>query len=538
MDRAALTRRAAELAAILAERHAEGLALYRPLPYLQEFHECRKKWRILDGSNRASKTLTGCVEDCRAWLGCDPFNKYPKENGKSLVVALHQDQIAMIWAKCARPGEFKTIIDDKTGILRSVRPNPDNPSELDPYDLAFREKWRDAPPLIPPRMIQSISWEVSKLVPHVVEFATGWRVLFRSTGGAASPPQGDDYNHVHMDENQGNPEWYKEVSRGIVQVARSGHKPLAIWTATSQTVDPNLLDLREKAEAGSPDVAAFLALIEKNPYVSSDERRAFYESLSEEDRLSRYYGQHPIVGARIYGRYDPMGKHGCEPFEIPDDWCIYVILDPGTRHCGTLFAAVDPEEKHIWIYDGFDLRGSGDAREWADVVRKRLNGRVPFALICDQQMGRQGGIGSGKTVAEQYWAAAQEYGVIPQAISNARGMGGFFEGPNNIAAREQALLASLHVRTEGPWAGTCRLQVMKGCCPQLDRQLSRACYDPRRPGKRAKLPEDVLVCLEYLAAFDPKYHPPRPVKKPGEFDIDAFLARRRRHTNPTVPRIG
>lgn len=537
-DRATLVRRAAELAAVLAERKAEGLSLYRPIPYLEDFHECRKKWRILDGSNRASKTLTGCVEDCRAWLGCDPYGKYPKTNGKSLVVGLHQDQIAMIWAKCSRPGEFKVIKDEHTGVLRAVRPDPSNPSVLDPYDLAYCEKWQDAPPLIPPRMLTSISWEASKVIPHLAEFSTGWRVLFRSTGGSANPPQGDNYDHVHMDENQGNPEWYKEVSRGIVSVSQAGYKPLAIWTATSQTVDPNLLDLREKAEAGSPDVAAFLALIEKNPFVSEDERRAFYDSLSEEDRLSRYYGQHPILGARIYGRYEPMGHHGVEPFDIPDDWCIYAVLDPGARHCGTILAAVDPEEKHVYVYDGFDLRGSGDAREWAAILEKRLNGRVPYAMVCDQQMGHQTGIGAGKTVAEQYWAALADYGIRTQAVSNVKGMGGFFPGPNNIQAREQALLAWLHVRAEGPWEGTVRLQVVRGCCPQLDRQLSRACYDPRRPGKRARLPEDVLVCLEYLAAFDPKYHAPPPAASAQGFDIDAFLAKRRRHVNPVVPLIG
>jgi len=517
------SRRVAELAARIAELKAEGLALFRPLPAMAGFHECRTKWRIIDGSNRSSKTLSGCVEDARAWCGCDPFDKYPRASGKSLVVTLDRDNIGMLWRKLRDPGEFKCIRDEKTGVLRAVRPDPNDPSRLDPYDLAYCEKWVDSPPLIPDRMLPrgSITWEISGVVPRTVKFATGWRVLFRSSGGAAKPPQGDNYDHGHIDEQIGGQDFFNELSRGLVQIAYSPrHIPRAYWTATSQVVDPNLLDLRDRADQGAKDVTAFKALIAENPFIPEEEKRAFWDSLSEEEREVRYLGHYAIHGRRVYGEYHPNGIHGCEPFAIPNDWCVYVVLDPGTQHCATLLAAVDPEEKHVWVYDGFDI-AQRDATLWAETLAQHLQGRRPYALICDQQMGRQHTVGDSITVAQKYFEPLEMHGVVPETLGP---LAGFFPGSNDVAAREQSLLGWLKVRGYGFGAGTPRLQVVKGCSPKLDKQMSRAAYDDKNPNQRSKrIAQDLVVCLEYLAAFDPGYHAPKPLEARKPFDLVAYV---------------
>jgi len=128
----------------------------------------------------------------------------------------------------------------------------------------------------------------------------------------------------------------------------------------------------------------------------------------------------------------------------------------------------------------------------------------------DQQMGRQRSVGmeQGTNVAKEYYAGLEEAGCLPQTQGP---MGGFFPGSNDIDGREEALRGWLAIRGTGPHAGTPRLQVARGCVPELDRQMKRAHMVIDRPDKRdTKYPEDVLVTLEYAAAFDPTYHEPEP----------------------------
>lgn len=506
-DLAEKTQRRAILRRLLS-RQMEGLKLYRPLPHLAGFHEANCGWRVIDGSNRSSKTLSGCVELIRAWLGVDPFDKYVKRNLNSLVVSLDLDHIGLLWRKCEQPGAFKIIADEQTGLPRSVRPDPKNPRQLDPYDEAYREKWRDAPPLIPPRMIHGEpAWEDRrKRVPRYVRFASGALCLFRSSDGR--PPQGDHYHVVLFDEHIANPDFIAEAKRGLVGLDEPPlHRPKGIWTATAQSMNPELLELRERADAGSPDVRAWPALIVDNPYVPQEEKQIFHDSLSEDERRVRYYGEYASAARRCYPTYDPQGIHGFEPREIPPDWCRYLWIDPGQIHRATLFAAVDPEEKHVWVYDGFDLENV-DLRRWAGEVRERLRGMPLEAAVIDQRAGRQKAFGAQLTVAEQYWAALLEAGIEPRQLGP---LGGFFPGSDDIAARQAALRNWMALRATGPFMRTPVLKVARGQIAGLDRQVRHAQMEIRNPDKRAKLRdqcEDLVECLEYGAASGPRYFAP------------------------------
>ncbi len=494
----------------LAERHMEGLALYLPLPLAEQFHQSKTKWRICDGSNRSSKTMSGAIEATRAWCGVDPFDKYPKENGNSLVVGLDLDHIAMMWRKCYEPGAFKIIRDEQTKQWRAVRPNPANLRELDPYDLAYSERWRDAPPIVSHRLIQSIAWEDrSKGIPRYVTFHRNWKSLFRSSDG--KPPQGDAYNFVWLDEEMANVDFYYEAVRGLTGLSpKLKHTPRGIWTATAQASNHELLELREKSDKGEGSVSAFTFLIEDNPYVPLDERMAFIDALPEEERQVRIEGRYAMLGRRVYPMFEPMGIHTCEPFEIPENWARYVFTDPGVRHCGSLFAAVDPDEKHVWFYDGFDLQHA-DAAGWAIQVKDREHGRHFEAMVFDQQMGRETLIGvlSGPNVAKQYWSALEGVKCKPRLIGPLQG---FMPGSNDIRAREEALIRWMRPRGSGVFQGTSILQLFRGILPLLEKQIKHACYEAKKVDKRMKLQEDLLVCLEYAAAYNPAYRSPRPVE--------------------------
>lgn len=519
----------------LLRRKMEALRLYQPLAHLAPFHEANCAWRVVDGSNRSSKTLTGCVEMVRAWLGCDPFDKYPRRNLNTLVVSLDLDHIGLLWRKCSQPGAFKIIRDEHTQLWRSVRPDPQNPTVLDPYDEAHREKWRDAPPLIPANRIRSIAWENrGKEQPRYATFDTAARCLFRSSDGR--PPQGDHYGVVLFDEHIANPEFIDEAKRGLVGLDEiPQHRPKGIWTATAQSVNPELLELRERADAGSSDVQAFLALIEQNPYISPEERQIFHDGLSEDERRVRYYGEYATAGRRCYPTYQPQGIHGYEPKEIPPSWCVYIWIDPGTQHCATLFAAIDPEEKHVWVYDGFDLQNV-DQPTWARHVAERLGGRPLEAAVFDWHGGRQHSFGAPLTVARQYWDALIQF-LEPRRLGPLEG---FFPGSDDVAARQAALRNWMAIRGPGPFAGSPTLKVARGQIAGLDRQINHAQMELKNPDKRAKLPkhcEDLVECLEYGAASGLGYHEPDYAPHKDEDPVYENFQRQRQR-RPTAQRYG
>jgi hypothetical protein len=508
----------------------EGIRLYRPLPHLEPFHASPAKWRVLDGSNRSSKTMSGAAEAVRAWLGCDPYDKYVPRNGNALVVGMKLEQVAMIWHKCAHPGASKIIRDEETRMWRSVRPDPAQPDRLDPYDEAYREKWKDAPPLIPPRMIAGrIAWEErAKGIPSFVRFKTGWKVHFNSSN--SKPPQGDHYTFCWVDEEMINAAFLDEMKRGLTGLDEiPKHRPRAIWSATAQTTNPELLEMREQADQGSEYVHAFQALIKDNPYVPEDEKRAFHDSLSEDDRRVRYYGEYAMAGRRCYPTFDPQGIHGFDPREIPSHWCRYVGLDPGSQHCGTIFMAVDPNEQHAWIYDGFDLRNA-DATTWGQRIAARPEQFEAF--VIDARAGKQKTMGlEASNVASAYWGALRAADVKPRQMGP---MQGFFPGSEDVAGRQEALRGWMAVRPHGPHAGTPRLKVARGCLPDLEKQIRRAHMDPKQPDKRAKpawdkFHEDMLVCVEYLAAFNPRYfEPAKPEEEQGDDTWQRFQEAQRR----------
>ncbi len=497
-------------AAKLAKLGMESLALYMELEVGTGFHASTARWRLADGSQRSGKTLAAGVEYSRAHCGCDPYNKYPKQNGRSLCIGLTSDHLAQtMLPKLLEQGQFKLIRDEHTKLYRAVRPDPNNPKVLDPYDLAYREKWKDAPPLIPMRMIpggmNGIAWEDrKKREPKLIPFTTGWRSLWRTAGGAANPPQGDTYDYGWVDEHIDNSEFILQMSRGFVD--RSG---VGVWSACPERSCLELEAFRDRFDAGDPRVQAFTFLIDDNPYYTEEDKLSFFDDLrTDEERAVRYYGNYRTRGRRVYAHvFDAMGPQTCEPFSLPDDYTRYAVVDPGHQYCGTLLAAVDPEEKHTYTHDAWVLNAV-DAMMWAEELRDRCEGRRLEAIVMDERMGRQNPVGAkhGKTVAQYFWEALEQVNMTPRRQGP---LNGFMAGTTDIAAREQAVLGWMRVRDEGPFEGTCKLQIFRGQSSELETQIKRAQYD-RKGAKRMKFvgADELVQCQEYLAGFDPKYVEP------------------------------
>lgn len=516
--------RAKRMVRALAKRRYEALPLYRPLPAAEEFHRSTAKWRVVVGSNRSGKTLAGAVEFSRAFLNCDPYQKYPAKIN-ALVVGLDSDHLAMQWRKCYEEGAFYLVRDEITRLWRAVRADANDPRRIAAYDWAYRETWKPAPPLIPRRSLAALAWEDQKKgIPRFVRSIGGSKALFRSSEGKS--PQGDHYNIAWLDEQLGNEDFYREARRGLVELPEDqGHPPLGIWTATPQDINVQLLDLMEAAKDNDPHVMMTELLIVDNPFIPESEKEAFYAGMSEEEREVRWFGRPAVYGRRIYNVFNMQQHHGCEGFPIPPTWARYVVLDPGRQCCGTLFAAVDPDEDHVWIYDGFTLKNS-DAVRWADQVRQREGQQKFEAVICDMRGGRQRPMGASVSVAGTYRRALDDAGVHPRIYGP---LDGFLAGTDDVMAREEAVLNWMHLREIGPNVGTPKLQIFRGTLPELERQIIRAHYDLRKAKKRIHGEEDLLVCLEYLAAANPGYrHPERRGTETVDPVYAAYLAHNKR----------
>jgi len=516
--------------AILAKRKMEALFLYTAMAAVEPFHRSQAKFKLIDGSNQSGKTLAAAAEMAWVLCGCHPHGGWREHGGNGLFVGLDEDHLANpMCVKLFVPGAFSLIRDEHTRLWRAVRPDPANPTQLDPYDVAYKEQWRDAPPLIPPRLCDTtkhVAWQdKAKGVPRIIKVpSTGWEVLCRSSKG--DPDQGTQRDACWIDEQIENENFYYEFVRGSM---RYGGR--LIWSATPQTTNIQLLELRERAETGDENVHATKLLLDDNPFIPAEEKKAFFDSLSPEEREVRYHGNYAIQGRRIYPIYSPMGEHGCEPFPLPLDWTRYVVLDPGRQYCGTLFAAVDPDEKYVTIYDGFVLRNA-DAVRWAEKVRERQVGVRFEAFLCDSHAGKQHPMGAAKSVARQYFEALQGADVKPRQTGP---MDGFFPGSGDVLGREEALLGWMHLRGAPPHTGTARLKVMRGVFPELDQQIKVAHYRQDNPDKRAHLREDALDCLEYLAHWNPPYQSPEKLDHDEGPDIwEAFKRRKKKHDNRSI----
>jgi len=525
----------------IAGLETEAIRTYQALPAAERFFASRAIARIIDGANQAGKTLLMLMEVVRAFTGTDPYGKYPKKNCRIMLVGFDADHLSdPIWSKLTREGEFKLIRDRKTGKVRSVRPDPNDPKHVDPSDLVRKAEWFNSPPLLPSRYVRRVAYQSAGLgIPRLVEGHNGSRILFRSSKGPIR--QGFQGHLIVFDEEIDKAEawWNESVPRLMAQEGRF------IWSATPLAGGIQLYDLREKADMGVDWVERFTLLLDDNPYISDQRKQIFRDSILDETELrARYYGEYIMLARRIYPTYDPMGKHGCEPFEIPPHWARYLVVDPGTRFCATLLAAVDPDEHHVWIYGGWIMSGSDSglsADIWAEEVKRRSGGAVFEAFVIDQRMGRQHPPGAGKNVAEQYFEAAARVGLQPRSIGPMP-YGGFWPGSDDVPARQQALMNWLTLRMSGSRVNEPVLKVMRGVFPELDQQIRFARTNDR--GKRENQAdegrEDAVQTLEYLAAFGPRYRRPPEDRVGVNHELVDRLnqKRRRQHQQSQGRRLG
>lgn len=507
------------------KRRFEALRLYEPLPSQAAFHMSGARQRIIRGSNRAGKTLASMVELAWAVTGTHPDPaKYPPTDGRCIVVARDLEKIGeVIWRKLGRAGAFRMVKDPITGNWRARRDTDRDPG-------------KPAPPLIPPRRVREISWEVKKSsIPKKVMLKNGWEINFYSSKSDPDTIQGNDVDIVVFDEEIVHHDWYPESMARLVD--RNGR---FWWGATPQSGTVQLFDLHMRAEAlaeegvVAPGVTEHFLSIWDNVHLDEQAKRDFVDSIDDEERRVRIDGEFAISGLRIYEAYFfPRGVHCVEPFPIPHTWSRYVAIDPGAQVGAALFCAVPPAKPddpgldpalygdYVYLYDEVYLRHC-DAHKLATAMRQHVGEQWIWAYLIDHHGGQLREIGSGLTPEQQYKAAFRRLKVVPKDWT------GFVWGSDDLHGGISRVKEFLRVREDG----TSRLRILRNTCPNLVREMERyqwATVAGVVTDKPSRGPDHLVDCLRYLVQYPQlRFRKPRPQPGGPRTAYDAFKALRRR----------
>jgi hypothetical protein len=438
-----------------------------------------------------------------AATGTHPWYDYPNENVKIYCVGWDQEHIQKVmWPKIGRAGSIRIIRDEHTRKWRPVVPDA-------PYDSAYLEKQRDAPPFLPPRLIADISWYSKKdSCPSKVILRNGSEISFYSSKG--TPQQGASIHYWWADEELEHQYWISELERGCVSYNGRG-----IYSATAQASSEQLYTMHQRATAieKTHDVEEFFLLMYDNIYVAKSAKDTFRSQLTSDEEIQvRIYGKFAITSLAVYPEYDKK-DHIVEDFTIPDDWCRYLVVDPGAAVCAVLFAALPPPmddknplkeyQDRLVIYDELYIKRCSH-EIFAERVAQKMGHlkRGGFqGFLIDGRMAKNTEM-TGKTVEALYSEA-----LIDQKIYSQDTGSDFIHGSPDGRAREESLKMYLRKQFHD---STPRLAIHKKC-RNLDWEFGQQFYvkrDGQPSDKRRDKHNHAVTCAEYLAAFDPCWIPP------------------------------
>jgi hypothetical protein len=539
-----------EILAEFAEREMEALSLFEPMPEQERFFASGADERIAIGGNRGGKTTCSCVEIARAATGQDPHDKYPKKDGRIVLVGKDLTHCSKVfYVKLFKPGAFQIIRDLQTGRWRVYRPN-------DPADAEREEDSRPAPPLISPRFydFRKISWENKKEeLPKTITLYNGWQLHFFSSLGI--PPQGWDVDMVTFDEEIEHPKWYPEMSARLLDRRKKNRKTgkvksgKFVWSATPQAGTVQLYELcrraeeEEQEEQKSIEVYRFGML--DNEFMSEHAKAAFVKKFAtnEEEYRVRVLGHFALLGTRVYGEFLPRGPHGVDPFPIPADWTRYAAVDPGRQVCAVLFAAFPPpgDPQHggkVYLYDELYIRRA-NAAIVAEEVRRKVADQVISGWVIDMRAGRITEIGSGVTHEEQYRRAFVRAGIFGRPGQPTGFLWSTASGGDDVKAGIEAVRGNLHLGDDGrpKW------MVLRSKCEKLCWEMEIYSYKRLPDGLVTddviKHNDHLVDCLRYLAQARLKYNT-RPAGKPQRgytqkaLDAKRLRARSRGETDESI----
>jgi len=545
-----------EAAAIkeLSDRQNMALRIFRPLKHQEPaFEQPRPKYMILGGANRGGKTVTataittGIALDEKVTFsdGSEVEARMPWQKGKTLTIWLicfDQRHIGdVLYPALFKPGLFNVVYDPDLKKLRTYRPDVD--THLKP---------RPSPAFIPPRYIDSISWEsqADKVFNRVTvkDPATGQILAnIHAFSSKGDPPAGRAVDFIFIDEALAKPNYVGELQTRLLD--RDGQLVWASWasedsedlTRFNEMVDENI----EKGNGIAKRVSLYMA---DNSMLGKKAIAELRAGLSEEEWLQRSQGILPSEKLRMYPHFDknihtalidgPEEDRLSEVMRIsdgipPNTWTKTMILDPGTSNPGVLFCAVPPPELGNYMVAYQEIYpGRADPLELARIVAKEAMGQRWYRFICDKRAGRQQtmGLANDTRVVDAYSRAWAQFKLECVLTKHS-----FLFASDDVGGRQSILQSWMHaVDTPFP-----KLRIYATRCPKLIEQLKavkkRVVQREVNDERKARGAHDLVDCLEYFAASAPRHIPVKPSVSDGSLGYQRYMARFGKKTNkPSV----
>lgn len=541
-------------AAKVAKQKLDALELFRPTSYQEAVVLSDATENLVQGGTRSGKSVI-VAAIVAAYLRNKPitFADGTKHDvrekgwqGKPVTVWLYGLTLShvgqTIYRLLAKPGAFSIVRDKETGLWRAWQPGRIPGDEAIPENERF-----NAPPLIPATEIVKESWSNKSANEfNSFELKDGSTVFAFASSGIA-PKRGDPINLLWLDEEILDSSFYPEFQSRL-----SDRKGRIFWSSWPNMKTPALIDLyrravaqRDEVERGvrtKADVVNYIFRGSDSPFIDDEEKRKRSEGWSDADRRARDFGEFVVDNILAYPEFDvkyhcvnygdnhPLNDKVTEAmrrlnWNVPHDWCVDLILDPGTARPALLWVAMPPQEfwdhnePYFVVYREMAIPRV-DAKDMAIRAKAADPNRHYARFIGDSKAGLQVSMGQSWSVFETYSREFRAVGLHCQLTKDM-----FLRGETIWPVRSM----KLKVWMRGRACGRPQLRIVPHQCPALVKQLETIVKQVNREDVQDKLApgqvHDQLDCLEYAAGFGLTFlHPPKQAAQydPGQamFDSD------------------
>jgi hypothetical protein len=419
------------------------------------------------------------------------------------------------------PGQIQIIKDKATNKWRAYRPWTDE-------DKDRAHEAQPAPPFIPPEVIDPKGWAYENKAERVFSicrlyFGEGHPMngtTIRAFGSRSDPAMGDPVDYIWIDEDIDNEDWATEMEARL-----SDRKGKMLWSAFPLLRNQAMTKISRRAEEQkgieNPTTQEFLLRFSDNPFMDDAVRAERYANWSDEERRARDYGEYVTESILCYPEYSRTlhclprkDQHEPDPLEmaleannwkVPEEWTRWMSVDPGHSICAVLFAAIPPPDigDYVLIYDMLYIRGCS-ARMFGAAVGSKTKGQNFEAFVIDDHGSRVTQAGAGVTIRSQYVEALKDNDVESNMTQS-----GFYLGCDDVQGRMAIVRGWMADRPKlGP-----KLRFLSAKCMDLLNEFGnfkkRICYGKHAVDEVIPLHNHACNALEYLAARNPRYTPPR-----------------------------
>lgn len=264
----------------------EKIRFYVPHPKQEEFHNDSARLRLFMGGNRSGKTTAGCVEAISYALGERPWNKTET---------------------CSHPAKIRIWGEDYTNHIGQVI-------------VPKLKEW------VPKKALRN-----TKKNQQGIE--TYWELEHKSGGLSTIEILSYEQDPAKAEGWDGDFIWYDEPpprahfiasERGLID--RGGRSAMTMTPIKEPWIYDEIYLQRDGRK-----YSCFVVDMDDNPYLSEDDKQAFIDKLTEEEKVARKSGEFQHLTGLIYKEFNPA-IHVIEPFELKtEDYSWYEALDPHPR---------------------------------------------------------------------------------------------------------------------------------------------------------------------------------------------------------------